>query len=351
MPLNNNNEHRLVGVLQAAAQFVLLIVLIVLVSIFYERRRPEDAALASMSTWYVGLEPCAVGEVGCRNCSGGLLFYQHNATLQDRRLFASVGVPLLVLAPQVITAAFYMCYVRLESPDNQHPTNTNLQKNLKRIALAVQFVFAACFLLIRSAWRIPGDNLLLVEVWLLCSIFYIMFHPASHYSQNARHHYTPTRFLEFAFTLPLLSIAAVASCGLADVDDLNWVFFTSLFMCFFVIAIEFHNHKRTVLKQEPLPEHFLGSRVLHVNAWLCLIAFLIPCSRATEQGPGWGTAAAVLVMVFHILYMLCVTCFTHLGYEYHARFITALDCLSLGGKCAICITIVGGCLSVGGGAH
>jgi hypothetical protein len=313
-----------------------------------------------MHTWYVGLEPCAVGEGGCHNCSGGgkVAMVQHDATLQDRRLFSSVGVPLLVLAPQVISSAFFMCYVRLYSPDNQHPINSNLQKNLKRIALAVQFVFAACFLFIRGSWRIPGNNLLLVEVWLLCSIFYIMFHPASHYSQNARHRYTPTRFLEFAFTLPLLAVAAVASGGLADVDDLNWVFFTSLFMCFFVLAIEFHNHKRTVLKEDPLPEHHhLGTLVLHFNAWLCLIAFLIPCSRATEQAlaaqhPAWGTAATLLVMLFHIFYMLCVTVFSHfLGYEYHTQFISTLDLLSVCGKCAVCLTIVGGCISIGGGAE
>ena len=342
---------RVVGIPQATLHFLLLLLLIVLVTVFYERGHPEDLDLISMQTWSVGLEPCD-GTAHCSNCSGLPGFVQRSESLLDRRLFATLGVPFMVLCPQVISAAFFMCYIRNESPDNLHPSNSNLQKSLKRVALAVQLVFATCFLFIQHTWHLPSNNLLLGEIWLLSSIFYITFHPASHYSQNARQHYTPTRFLEFAFTMPFLAVAALAAGGLTDVDDLNWVFFTSLFCCLFVLSIEFHTHKQAILKVEPTAADNQAMAILHVNAWLCLVAFLIPCSVATEQAlaaghPAWATAAIVLIMLLHILYLLSITAFQLGGYDHYALFITVLDSLSACGKCAVTLTIMGGCLSIG----
>ena len=207
---------------------------------------------------------------------------------------------------------------------------------------------AGCFLFIQNAWKIPGNNLFLSELLLLMCLFYISFHPSSHYAEHARRKYTTTRFLEFSFTLPLLSVASAGAAGLTDITDMGWIFFSSLFASLFILCIEFHNHKKAMQGKTDTLADMRATNVLLLNVWLCVVAFLmeyIPLlSRATtmQQRP-WAIAAAVLTLLYHLTYALGITVY-HLCFslEYHHQFIFCLDWLGVIGKYAVTMTLMVG---------
>ena len=175
--LIDKKSNMLRGVPQAALQMLLLLLLTVLVTVFYERGRTSDLALASLECWSVTSVVCLPNEANCINSSSSssssgnsnscpftsqlqsYYFYTHQGptsmcnlvgqTPEYERgmqgtdyLFSTVGVPFLILCSQVITAAFFQGYVRYDSLDDSHSSTSNLQKTLKRISLLVQFTFA-----------------------------------------------------------------------------------------------------------------------------------------------------------------------------------------------------------------
>ena len=353
-----------VGVPQASIQCLLLLILTILVTVFHERGRPGDLALIALQTWSVtAAEPCHPYETS-HNCfnttmadsgatADAIAMYERPQGELNQRLFNLVSVPFLILCSHVISTPFYIGYIRQSSKDNSHSSSSNLQKNLKRIAMLMLMIFACSFLFLQTTWRLPGNNLLLCELWLIAALFYISFHPASHYSEYARHKYTPSRFLEFAFSLPLLAVAASGTAGMTDVDELNWIFFTSLFMCLFVLCLEFHHHKTTILKEEPDTLHHQASAVLLLNALFCLVAFLVPAARTVQQGIHvdanleWGPISLVLLMMLHVLYFLTVAAFRLLSlFETHAIFIFLLDGIGIVGRTAISLVIISGALDL-----
>ena len=376
------------GVSQAALQGLLLLLMTGLVTVFYERGYPADMALMALECWIQSLMPCREAHRLCFNSSiirpqnhtgwnttewpcppqlrSPYYYYTHEGPIQvcelfgqspeyERRpeeeegLFSMVGVPFLLLCSQVLATAFFLCYIRQDSADDSHSSSSNLQKSLKRMALLVQIVFAGCFLFVQNTWKIPGNNLFLGELLLLISLLYISFYPSSHYSQYARHKYTPMRFLEFAFTLPLLSVGAVAASGLTNMMDMNWVFYASLFMNLFLWCLELRQYHTRVENTE---DNMEGAAVILLNAWLCCVAFLLECSLVIEQAlavqqRGWAIAGVVLVVLYHVVYLVGVTVFHMIDQsrEHHLYFVHFLDAVSLGGKFTVCLSIMGGAIS------
>ena len=165
--LIDKKSNMLRGVPQAALQMLLLLLLTVLVTVFYERGRTSDLALASLECWSVTCINSSSSSSSSGNSNScpftsqlqSYYFYTHQGptsmcnlvgqTPEYERgmqgtdyLFSTVGVPFLILCSQVITAAFFQGYVRYDSLDDSHSSTSNLQKTLKRISLLVQFTFA-----------------------------------------------------------------------------------------------------------------------------------------------------------------------------------------------------------------
>ena len=378
----------MIGIPQALLQTVLLLVLTALVCVFYERGRHSDLSMSHFETWSVTTVPCAPEEEGfCLNSShaeGGVeekcpfdtrsedyIFYTHQGPVSlcslmgqareyERRassktdgLFSAVGVPFLLLISQLISTAFYMGYIRHEydmSFSSMPHHSNNLQKTIKKISLLVQFIFAGCFLFIQHTWKIPGNNLLLAELMLLLCLLYISFHPSSHYANHAKHDYIPKRILEFALTSPLMSVAAASVCGLTDITDTSWIFFTSSFMHLFILCIEFHNHKKVMESIEPDVAEEDAGFVLFLCALLCTIAYLMEqfalLIRATsmEQRP-WAIAAGSLMLVYHVVYLVLITILRY--WSIKSRYAIAwLDALGILQKYSVSLTIMGGGIAV-----
>lgn len=343
-----------VGIPQASLQCLLLLIITILVTIWHERGRPGDMALIALQTWAVsGADPCRhyeIEEGTCFNtsCHGG---YERPQGEADQRLFSIVCVPFLILCSHVIATPFFIGYVRESSHDESHSNSSTLQKNLKRVSLLMLLVFACSFLFLQAEWRLPGNHMLLCELWLICTLFYISFHPSSHYSEYARQQYTPTRYLEFAFTLPLLSVAAAAASGMTDVDDINWIFFTSLFMCLFLLCVEYHHHKTTVLLEEADDAFTRATWILLLNALFCLVALLVPAIRCVHQGLQqqkhleWGPLSLVMLLILHGSYFLAVAVY-HGFHSDHGMLILLLDGISLVGRTLVSLLIIGGALDM-----
>ena len=213
-------------------------------------------------------------------------------------------------------------------------------------------VCTGCFLFIQNTWKIPGNNLLLAELLLLMCLLYISFHPSSHYSESARHKYIPTRFLEFAFTLPILSVASAGAAGVTDILDLSWIFFSSMLMSLFILCIELHNHKKAVQGIQHTTIDIQASMVLLLNAWLCAIAFLVEFSVLLERAVAmnqrpWAIAAAILILVYHLLYIMAITTYQFcFDVDSHDQFVFFLDSLCILGKYSVTLTIMGGSIAV-----
>ena len=383
------------GISQASFQGLLLLVVTGLVGVFYERGGEGDLSLISTGCWSVSVVQCNgldntlclnssneggggkntgrdeecnkilssstqsyfsythQGPTGLCNLIGEANEYERNMPMDSNQFlfFSSVGMPFLLLCSQVIATAFFLGYIRQDSQDNSHSDTCNLQKNVKRIALLIQIVFAGCFLFLQNTWKIPGNNLFLAELFFLVSFIYISFHPSCHYSQHAREHYMPTRLLEFVFTLPLLSVAAVTAGGLTDIADMNWVFFTSLFMNLFILCIEYHHHKLYMQKIEENPLDQQAIAVLLLNSWLCAVGFIMECSLVLEealamQNRTWAIAGVILVVLYHGFYICLITWVQYVERKnYHELLVLFLDLLSVIGKSSICLTLLGGSIA------
>jgi hypothetical protein len=407
--VKEEEEVFIVGIPQACLQGLLLLIMTILVTVLHERGRPGDSALISLQTWSVTtVNPCRHEEVevdcfitsassstttttmhaaGAVNASAVKETHTNDTAHTDgtaaaawellltgtyerpqgelnQRLFNVVGVPFLILCSHVISTPFFIGYIRESSHDDTHSSTSIFQKNLKRVGMLLLLVFACSFLFLQSAWSLPGNNLLLCELWLMCALFYISFHPASHYSEYARQQYTPTRYLEFAFTLPLLAVAAACAAGMTDVDDVNWIFFSSLFMCLFLLCAEYHHHKILVLKAEADDDHVYATRILILNALFCLVALAVPASRCVEQAMRisevtewhleWGPVSLQLLLLLHVVYFLAVAVHRLLpksamcGIEppSHALIVLLLDGISLIGRALVSLLIISGALDM-----
>lgn len=357
----------MVGIPQACLQTLLLVIITILVTVFHERERPGDMALISLKTRSVSAiitNKCHEGNL--KDCLNGTTtssqpyhkdqFEQKTEEDLNQRLFNVICIPFLILCSHVISTPFFIGYIRETSEDNSHNSNSIVQKNLKRISMLIMLLFACSFLFLQTSWHLPGNNLLLCEIWLISALFYISFHPASHYSEYMRHKYMPTRYLEFAFTLPLLAVASAATAGMTDIEEINWIFFTSLFMCLFLLCAEYHHHSVKVLNAEMDEVHMQATWVLILNALLCLIAFLVPASQTVEKVMAnpyitqkkleWAPTAFILLILLHVFYFLAVAGHRLWFHHHHVLMIWILDGISIIGRGTISLIIISGALDL-----
>ena len=151
-------------------------------------------------------------------------------------------------------------------------------------------------------------------------------------------------------TTPLLSVASASACGLTDIMDLSWIFFTSLFMHLFILCIEFHNHKKAIQSIAHDSADLQASAVLLISAWLCAIAYLIEqialLQRAgsMQQRP-WAIAAGSLILLYQMFYMGIVTV-SRFGLLSSVHSVVLLDGLGLVQKYTVSLSIMGGAVSI-----
>ena len=151
-------------------------------------------------------------------------------------------------------------------------------------------------------------------------------------------------------TTPLLSVASASACGLTDVMDTNWIFFTSLFMHLFILCIEFHNHKKAVQSIAHDQADMQASAVLLISAWLCAVAYLIEqisllqCAAAMQQRP-WAIAASSLIMVYQVIYLALITS-SRFGLLSAQNSVVLMDGLGLVQKYTVSLTLMGGAIAI-----
>jgi hypothetical protein len=158
-----------------------LLIITILVTVWHERGRPGDMALIALQTWAVSsTDPCRLYELAegtCFNTSCHTA-YERPQGEEDQRLFNVVCVPFLILCSHVISTPFFIGYIRASSEDDSHSSSSTVQKNLKRVGLLIVLIFACSFLFLQSIWHLPNNHMLLCELWLICTLFYISFHPS-----------------------------------------------------------------------------------------------------------------------------------------------------------------------------
>lgn len=356
------------GWVYASSQATLLVLLTILVSIFYERGNEGDAALISIASYTLTPWACvrnhnkvedetlcvpAVQPRTNASSTDCILesnhhFYFYSANISKERpstslcsligetplyereaknLFSVMGVPFLLLSAQVISTAFSLNYIRKSK--NQ---GSNMYKTLKKMTLFILAVFSIAFLFIQITWKIPGNNLLLVELVAWLSLFLLATLHASYFAENAVRQILTLRLLETAITIPLFTSAVLAAAGNTNTNDLSLAFFAVLFANSFLLLLDmdkktYHDH------------HYVlqGSHgVLFFNAWLCLIPFLVQCASTLQQANSfssykdWSRIAVIVLLVFELGYALGITLSNWFSYSETgrrcARFLLATFC-------------------------
>jgi hypothetical protein len=379
------------GWAHASFQAVLLVMLTILVAIFYERGHPGDVSLAAMQTWQITPVPCAADRA-CTPAVNPANATAHDCTLNSNHkyyfytaygergsdslcnligqsplferegtnLFAIVGVPFLLVSAQVIAAVLSLMYIRSDSVDDTHNTSSNAQKTLKKIALLMLAVFAASFLFIQNTWKIPGNNLFLVEILLLFLLFVLSFRTSSHFSEGARRQVMTLRSGEFVLTVPLMASAVLATAGNTVTSEIAVVFFSLAFANAFFLLLEMD-------KEAHHPYELDGPQgVILLNAWLCLVPFVWHCALAIASLEGrvgaykaWTLAPIVLLLLYELLYALLTTLYNIALYSeasrfkvaksdhahYHNALHLALDTLSAAAHASITLCVLGGALA------
>ena len=375
---------------------VFLIIMTTTVAIFYDRQHPADVSLVGMALWSITPYPChrQQEDVGpacipssinaLNNASDCILntnhkYYFYTSSYEDRsspslcnligespmferegtNLFSVLGIPFILLASQVITTVFALMYVRNDSLNNTHSTSTNVQKSLKRIALLMLIVYATSFLLIQNSWKIPGNNLFLVIIFLLFVAFLFSFLPSSHFSELAKHKIMPLRLGEYVLTIPLLTAASLGVAGNTIITDVTNAFFCVLFTNAFLLLAEAYKKNEDSSSSE---ENAVVQRTFLLNAWLCLIPFIMYCSVTIERMSyhhhyPWALACIVTLLIYEILYVAAVTVYnlidrptqytsllsTHT--DHFNQFNLILDFLSVSAQIIICMSVIGGAVA------
>jgi hypothetical protein len=438
------------GWLYASCQTTLLVILISLVAIFYERGHPGDASLISMVSWSLTPLACLNEEEVCssaliqgqshhalnhphKNNSVNHTSHESNhtadciltsnhhyyfytpsssssnqeslcnligeSTLYEREgenLFSVMGIPFLLLGAQVIAASFSLIYVRKEiyaetnasiMTATQEPTG--MRKTLKKMTLFLLLIFSICFLFIQTTWKLPGNNLFLVELYVLFAFILIASIKAKYFSENASRQIISLRLVEICLTTSLLSVAVLAAAGNTSTDDLTTTFFSILFSNAFLVSLDLE--KLSHHRDQPLSTvtssvySSSGMRnsihqmytftqaqgIILLNAWLLMIPFAMHCVLTlSDMSEGakykaWTVTPVLSLLIFQVLYTLSITLFNWISYSksgkafgdkfifscfkahitvpmLHKNLETFLDVLCLVNHVCITLCIVGG---------
>lgn len=329
------------GWIYASFDSILLFILTGMVAVFYERGK-ETAFTHGITTWGITPTPCQINEEKClpaiqynnknkSSCSflegnhgmNSLCNLIGESVLYEREgvnLFSVIGIPFLLLSSQVISAAFSLLYIHEDSLHNTHKSASNTQKSLKKIALLMLTVYATCFLFIQSSWKIPGNNLFLAELFMHVSLFLISMISSSTYSEQARRHIMPMRMGELSLTIPILTVPVLAIGGNTAINEITITFFAVLFTNAFLLLLELDKNSNSTVQWR-----LEGAQVVVLmNAWLCLIPFLIHCALTISRlqddfGRPWVLLSLVTLVLYELLYVLVITIYNALVYSQRGK--------------------------------
>jgi hypothetical protein len=331
------------GKSHACFHTLLLVVVTCVVAIFNERSDAKELGIISMSKWSITPMPCSAEETHCipslnnvfindslpcilnsnhahyfytsygEQGAGSLCNLLGKTPLFEREgtdLFSVINIPFLILSSQVLKATFSLLYIREDSIENTHDTTTNVQKTLKKVSLFLLITYAVTFLFMQNSWKIPGNNMFIVEIFFLFAIFLIAFLPSSYFSENATRQNMSLRFLEFSLTIPLIAVGVLAVSGNTFINDALVVFFCLLFANAFLLLLEIY--KSTVASRA------MGDVgvVILTNAWLCLVPFVIYCAisitklRVEEDKnmyATWVMVSIAFLLTYELLFCLSIT--------------------------------------------
>lgn len=418
------------GWVYAALQLLILIILTGVVAVFYERGNLGDLSLIAMAAWSTTPFPChgshsemegkcfpahtgqeSLHHASDNNTSDCILNSNHQyyfytaygergantlcnligeTPLYEREgvnLFSIMGIPFLLLSNQLIAAAFALVYVREDSLRNTilHNGISNSQKTLKNLALLLLTSYSISFIFIQTPWKLSGNNLFLVLIFVLFSFFLLVFQSASEFSELAKRQIIPLRLVEICLTISILTPAVLSAGGNTNVDDLLLSFFSVLLANAFFVVLELdkgHNHSfySQDHSENNNKAYLLGGTqsIILLNAWLCLIPFIMHCALTLgemEEGQNTFRAwAVVLLILYELLYALGVSLYNSILFSsmgrmkldallisyswmffkkegqnervafYHC-FANFLDILGVCGKLSISFVIMGGALA------
>jgi hypothetical protein len=391
------------GWIYASFQAILLVVITILVAIFYERGNPADISLIAMQMWGITPLPCHSADHSCvpaynpehtanatahdciLNSNHKYYFYTTygergsdslcnligQSPLFEREgtnLFSIVGIPFILVSAQVVATVFSLMYIRSDSSDNTHNSSSNAQKTLKKIALLMLMIYATSFLFIQNTWKIPGNNLFLVEIFLLFVIFVLAFRTSSNFSEGARHQIMSLRSGEFVLTIPLMASAVLATAGNTVASDITVAFFSLAFANTFFLFLEMDKEAQQNSPKHHYYELSSPQGVILLNAWLCLIPFIMHCSLTisslvdrAEEYKSWALAPIVILLLYELLYALIITIYNTVLYSdpaakyfkvtkndhvyYYNSLHLALDFLSSSTHASIILCILGGAMA------
>jgi hypothetical protein len=394
------------GNIHASFHTLLLIILTCIVAILNEREKVEDLGLIATSLWGITPLPCqekekkcipsfndikefndtkpcilnsnrkhyfynSYGEQGANslcNLLGKTPLYEREGT----NLFSTINAPFLILSSQVLKTVFALLYVREDSLENTHSSSSNIQKTLKKMALLILITYAVSFLFMQNTWKIPGNNIFMIEIFFIYSIFLIASTCSSHVSESAKRQIMSFRLLEFTMSVPLITVPVLVASGNTSINDITVVFFTTLFANGFIVFLEIY--KDVSIKNNN--NFILGNigRVILINTWLCLIPFIMYCSisiskllqeESDNRYYSWTMGSVVVLFIYEIIYALSITIYNLILYSNNGqRFIDScfltpltvlnrnifsftsmqrlLDILSIG-----CMTIISLCILCG----
>ena len=349
---DDENEFFSRGKTHASFHSILLVVVTCIVAILNERSDAKELGIISMVKWSITPIPCTKEETKCipllknvfinesdtciLNSNHAHYFYtsygdQGASTLcnllgktplferEGLNLFSIINIPFLILSSQVIKTVFSLLYIREDSIGNTHESSSNVQKTLKKGSLLILITYAVTFLFMQNSWKIPGNNMFIVEIILLFAIFLIAFLPSSLFSENAKHQNMSLRFLEFTLTAPLLTVPVLAVSGNTSLNDMIVIFFIVSFTNAFVLLLELYKGKSGgAFKLDTT------GGVLIANAWLCLLPFVIYCSMSISKiqtyekdniYSTWVLVSIIFLLVYEILYILCITIYNIMLYS------------------------------------
>lgn len=339
------------GWMYSSFQASLLVVLTTLVSIFYERGHDGDAALISMTTWSLTPWACFNERDVCvpalhpnrihtttntsTECilesNHHLYVYAANLTSEKsstslcaligetplyeregKNLFSIMGIPFLLLSTQVVSTAFSLNYIR----KSKFQGSSMHGKTLKKSALALLVVFSIAFLFIQITWKIPGNNLFLVQLFIWLTVFLLATLHASYFSENATRQILTLRLVELVITMPLFACAVLAAAGNTSTNDLSIAFFAVLFGNCFLLLLDME--KKTYHDQPYRLQHAHG--IVLLNAWLCLIPFILQCIQTLEKKEStvyspWTKGAVIVLLLFEVSYALAIALSNWLAYS------------------------------------
>jgi len=304
----------------------------------------DNAATATGCKVWVNGECVETVDYQFNNINNNLMLLKGKMNMAERKaigLFSSMNAAVVCLVVQVISTVFYLTLVPVvvvATNDNDYDTESKWA--LRRFSFIIFVIFAILLLLMQTAWMIPSNNMLWLEILLLASMFTL----------GSKHKYMKwwewqgeeaaaiPHILCAAFTLPALGVAVLAVAGEDNTEGLVFVYFGLLGAVLFklletvatVSSFTSHLDSGGEIAVAPImhsgnknkKEHFLYEPkfVARLNMWLCLIPFLaltflrldvianLPSAELTPTQ--WSLAALVFALVWFICYAIYFSFFS-----------------------------------------